>query len=108
MPSDPGHRMLAHTARHGRFQTRKAEEASPYDHADCIKGGYMVDTNVNPQRLIIPGLAGFYRSLAPYSYAFMRFALGAIIVPHGVQKVFLSPISRYSENIAGRGLPFSE
>jgi len=40
-------------------------------------------------RLVFPGLRGFYDSLSPYSYAFMRFCTGAIMVPHGFQKLFL-------------------
>jgi len=39
-------------------------------------------------RLIVPSLAGVYRSLAPYSYAFMRFCVGAMLVPHGYAKLF--------------------
>lgn len=39
-------------------------------------------------RLIVPSLAGLYRSLAPYSYAFMRFCVGAMLVPHGYAKLF--------------------
>ena len=39
-------------------------------------------------RLLIPGLAGLYRSLAPYSYSFMRFCVGAMLVPHGYAKLF--------------------
>lgn len=40
-------------------------------------------------RLIVPALAGLYNALSPYSYAFMRFCVGAILVPHGYQKLFL-------------------
>lgn len=65
-------------------------------------------TEIDPQRLIFPGLAGFYRLGAPYSYAFMRFATGAVLVPHGIQKVFFGEISRYATNIASKGLPFPE
>lgn len=39
-------------------------------------------------RLMIPGLAGLYESLAPYSYSFMRFCVGAMLVPHGYVKLF--------------------
>lgn len=39
-------------------------------------------------RPMIPGLAGLYESLAPYSYSFMRFCVGAILVPHGYAKLF--------------------
>ena len=39
-------------------------------------------------RLVFPGLRGFYDAISPYSYAIMRFATGAIMVPHGIQKLF--------------------
>jgi len=38
-------------------------------------------------RLFFPGLAGLYQRFSPFSYALMRFATGAILVPHGVQKL---------------------
>jgi putative oxidoreductase len=38
----------------------------------------------------------------------MRFVTGAILVPHGIQKVFSAPIGRYIETIGGKGIPFSE
>jgi putative oxidoreductase len=59
-------------------------------------------------RLIFPGLAGFYQRFSPYSYGFMRFATGAILLPHGIQKVLTVPISRFAPNIAAKGLPFAE
>jgi putative oxidoreductase len=59
-------------------------------------------------KLIFPGLAGFYARFAPYSYALMRFATGAILVPHGVQKILNTPISKFAPNIAAKGLPFAE
>jgi putative oxidoreductase len=59
-------------------------------------------------RLIFPGLAGFYRSLSPFAYAFMRFATGAVLVPHGVQKILNVPIGKFAQNIAAKGLPFPE
>jgi putative oxidoreductase len=39
-------------------------------------------------KLMIPGLSALYQSLSPYSYALMRFCVGAILVPHGYQKLF--------------------
>jgi putative oxidoreductase len=60
---------------------------------------------VDTQKLIFPGLAGLYRGFAPCSYAFMRFAAGAVLVPHGVQKVFFGSIARYAEIIGSQGLP---
>jgi putative oxidoreductase len=59
-------------------------------------------------KLIFPGLAGLYRRFSPFSYAFMRFATGAILVPHGIQKVMSVPIVKFAPNIAAKGLPFAE
>ena len=59
-------------------------------------------------RMVFPALAGFYRHFAPYSYALMRFATGAILVPHGVQKILNTPIAKFAANIAAKGLPFPE
>jgi putative oxidoreductase len=61
--------------------------------------------SVDRQRLIIPGLGKIYRPFAPLSYTFMRFSAGALLVPHGVQKVFFTPIDRYVNNIAAHHLP---
>src|SRR5260370_14851618 len=38
----------------------------------------------------------------------MRFATGAVLVPHGVQKILNVPISKFAPNIAAKGLPFAE
>jgi putative oxidoreductase len=65
----------------------------------------MPDDTFDTRGLIFPGLARFYARFAPMSYAFMRFATGAVLFPHGVQKVFFSPLQRYVENIGGHGLP---
>jgi len=59
-------------------------------------------------KLIFPGLGGFYERFAPFSYALMRFATGAILVPHGIQKIINLPISKFAPNIAAKGLPFAE
>ena len=42
---------------------------------------------VDKKRLIFPGLAGLYETFSPASYSFMRFAAGAVLVPHGIQKI---------------------
>ncbi|HEX2366292.1 MAG TPA: DoxX family protein [Bradyrhizobium sp.] len=57
---------------------------------------------------IFPALAGVYDSLSPLSYALMRFATGAILVPHGVQKILNVPVAKFAQNIAAKGLPFPE
>src|SRR3954453_2923398 len=67
-----------------------------------------MDSQIDRTRLIVPGMAGVYQRFAPYSYAFMRFVTGAILVPHGIQKVFTAPIDRYVTSIGGKGIPFPE
>ena len=59
-------------------------------------------------KLIFPALAGLYRHFSPFSYAFIRFATGAVLLPHGIQKVLSVPISKFAPNIAAKGLPFAE
>ncbi|HKS18634.1 MAG TPA: DoxX family protein [Bradyrhizobium sp.] len=59
-------------------------------------------------KLVFPALAGFYRQLSPYSYTLIRFATGAVLVPHGVQKILTTPVSKFAPNIAAKGLPFPE
>ena len=59
-------------------------------------------------RLIFPALAGLYENCAPFSYALMRFATGAILVPQGVVKILNTPIAKFAPNIAAKGLPFPE
>jgi putative oxidoreductase len=58
-----------------------------------------------PDRLIFPGLAKLYQRFSPYSYAFMRFAAGAVMVPHGVQKFMFASTETYAKNIAAHGMP---
>lgn len=43
---------------------------------------------IDRSRLIIPGLLGLYQSIAPYGYAIIRFAAGAVVVYHGYAKLF--------------------
>jgi putative oxidoreductase len=52
-------------------------------------GRNMTTGVIDKSRLIFPGLAGLYETLSPASYSFMRFATGAVLVPHGVQKIML-------------------
>jgi len=62
-------------------------------------------STVDAKKLFFPGLAGLYEKFAPYSYSFMRFATGAVLVPHGVQKVFFGSTATYVGFIAKQGLP---
>lgn len=66
----------------------------------------MSDEFVDPQRLVFPGLAGLYQAGSRYAYAFMRFCTGAVLVPHGLQKLMHLPPS--PAGVAAHGLPFPE
>ena len=47
----------------------------------------MSDSNSNPGR-IIPGLSAIYDCATPMTHALLRAGLGAILIPHGMQKLF--------------------
>ena len=55
-------------------------------------------------RSIIPGMSKIYAKLAPYSYAFMRFCTGAILAPHGIQKMFFGGMAGNAVAVAKMGL----
>jgi putative oxidoreductase len=43
----------------------------------------------SPQpRLVIPSLGGIYERLSPYMEPLLRFVAGAMLIPHGCQKLF--------------------
>ena len=67
-----------------------------------------MSAEIDSRRLFFPGLAGLYQSLSPYAYAFMRFATGAVLAPHGIQKLIYNSVDKFAPNIAGKGLPFPE
>jgi putative oxidoreductase len=61
---------------------------------------------IDTTRLIIPGLAGLYQSVSPYSYAVVRFIAGAILVPHGYTKLFVSGVQGVADHVVtALGLP---
>ena len=64
--------------------------------------------DIDSKRLVIPGLAGLYKAGSPYAYAFMRFATGAVLVPHGIQKLLYVPMDKFAPNIANKGFPLPE
>jgi putative oxidoreductase len=65
-----------------------------------------MDGKIDPNRLIFPGLAGLYQSVAPYSYAIIRFAAGAAVVYHGYLKLFAGLVGAVAQNvIVPLGLP---
>ena len=61
---------------------------------------------IDRRRLLIPGLAGLYGRLAPFAYAFMRFATGIVLLPHGIDKLFFRPIEQTMGGIVQYHLPF--
>jgi putative oxidoreductase len=63
----------------------------------------MPDT-ASATRSVIPGLGRLYAKLAPYSYAFMRFSTGAILAPHGIQKLFFGGVVGNAAAVAKMGL----
>jgi putative oxidoreductase len=65
------------------------------------------DAEIVPRRLVFPWLAKLYGAFSPYSYAFMRFSTGAVLFPHGVQKVFFARGPIEGASIAAHGLPFA-
>lgn len=61
---------------------------------------------IDRTRLLIPGLAGLYGAVAPYSYAIIRFIAGAILVYHGYGKLFVTGVQPIADHvIATLGLP---
>lgn len=42
----------------------------------------------SPSKLYVPALAPLYNRLSEWSYPFARFVIGAVLVPHGMQKLF--------------------
>jgi putative oxidoreductase len=64
----------------------------------------MIDGGIDAQRLYFPALAGVYRRFAPFSYAFIRFCTGAVLVPHGVQKLLLGNMTVVLKDVTEVGL----
>lgn len=58
---------------------------------------------IDRDRLYVPGVAGLYESFSPYSYALIRIALGAILIPHGFGKLFLNDAVPASRNFVNFG-----
>jgi putative oxidoreductase len=54
------------------------------------------------ERLVFPGLQGFYDALAPYMYPLFRFTVGAMVVPHGYLK-FMNGAEKFAPNLAKMG-----
>jgi putative oxidoreductase len=59
---------------------------------------------IDERRLIIPGLAGFYRLIAPLSYAFVRIVIALTFLPAGIDKMFEGGAGRIAAgNVAKLG-----
>ncbi len=54
---------------------------------------------IDKSRLILPGLAGLYEGVAPYSYALIRFGAGVVFMYHGYAKLFLGFGAFVAKNI---------
>ena len=70
-----------------------------------IQGGMQMSNGVDANKLFFPGLAEFYKGFSPYSYSLMRFAAGAVLLPHGIQKIVNSSASGLAGFIDKQGLP---
>lgn len=63
----------------------------------------MAIDQVSPN-LAIPALRGFYERVAPYIYPLVRFTAGAMIVPHGWQKLGMGIAAVAANVLARRGI----
>jgi putative oxidoreductase len=64
------------------------------------------ESKIDRRQLLFPGLAGIYEKGAPFAYAFMRFATGILLLPHGIDKLFFRPIAQSMGGIVAHHLPF--
>jgi putative oxidoreductase len=53
-------------------------------------GRIMSDTPSHHQRYYVPFVAPLYEAFTPYVYTLVRVSLGAILIPHGYDKLFLN------------------
>jgi len=53
---------------------------------------------IDPSHLIVPGLAGLYRRLAPLSYALVRVSTAVLLLPGGYEKLFKGGVYRIAAN----------
>lgn len=61
--------------------------------------------NIDDDRLVLPGLGGLYRSLAPLSYVFVRIVVGIMVAWPGYEKVFQGGVNRIAAgNVLKTGL----
>jgi putative oxidoreductase len=58
-----------------------------------------MDGSIDRQRLIFPALGDLYQSIAPYSYAIIRFCAGAVVIYHGYGKLFAGFAAPVAQNV---------
>jgi putative oxidoreductase len=68
----------------------------------------MMNTPIDRSRLYFPALGGLYDIVAPYCYPLVRFAAGAILVPHGIQKLLYGAAANTAKSMAAKGFPFPQ
>ncbi len=64
----------------------------------------MSDEAIDAKRLVVPSAAGLYEAFAPYSYTLVRIALGLVLLPHGINKLFFGDAMNAMKTMAGLGL----
>lgn len=64
----------------------------------------MKEDIVDARRLVVPAAAGLYEQFAPYSYTLVRIALGLVLMPHGINKLFFGDALNAAKTMAGLGL----
>ena len=62
-----------------------------------------METYVDRKKLLVPGLAKLYESLAPLSYTLISFSLGVFLIPHGYAKLFQDDAVAASRNFVNFG-----
>lgn len=58
----------------------------------------MLQTTHDKSRLVFPWAGGLYNAFEPYVYPLVRASLGAILVPHGFDKLFLGAAANTARN----------
>ncbi len=64
----------------------------------------MSDEAIDARRLVVPSVAGLYEACAPYSHTLVRVALGLVLMPHGINKLFFGDAANAARTMAGLGL----